>query len=884
MKKTEMTPLEKIIDKLSQKEERAFIERKPLAGKKFADLSSGVTIKNSFPDEEDLLATAFAELDTVLDGWQIPRKNNAYRMEFKKDASLGEEEYILSIKENALLLASNDTEGMRRGLYHLAESLQYSGGKRLYLAEERKKMFIRNRISRSYYSPTHRPPDNIDELDNDIDYYPEPYLNILAREGINILWLTVHFSEVSWSSITEKDKECDKRLAKLKKTVEKCRRYGMRIFLFCIEPRGFRGLKGLPEKYPELVGVDWGWDMYGFCPSSPVAQKYLYEITNNLFKSVPNLGGLLNITLGEALSSCFHMTYPGQSCPRCGKLPATEVFKRVVDPMVRGMRDAAPKAELISWFYRSNPNPTEESWIRECEAALPEGSIALYNFESGMSLTQQGLKLYGGDYWQAHKGPSNRFKKLVDLMNKKGKRVAAKLQVSNGHELATIPVIPVPGTFYHKYKYLHNNKVDSVMYSWYFGCFPGLMNQAVQLLSYTDFPETEEDFLLDLAGRSWGEFAPEVARAWKYFSQGYDCYPLDTAIQYYGPFHHGIAWPLILDLELKDLQQTWLPRPASGDAIGRCLGPFSLEKMEKQTGKMARIFGKGVKIMEELAPHFAEDPQRSIDIEYAIGTGLLLTSGWHIFKFYLLRKELYTTKNSRILAQMEKIVEEEIVNTEKMMELCRKNPLIGYHSEAQVCKFTPEILKERLAGLEKLLAEDFPRFRANLAKGILPESPAGEKNALYVADGTFVKQETFSWSLKKAAGGMVKFSFECSYPPGTPNHMSDRLYIHIGDKYYTEPTILMTMTYKGLMNPKDVIMEEYISKPGKEVWKGSCLLPEEYFSADKEMCFNIIRRYECKGKDFLDSWIPDPGIPGTGATNHVMFAAKMGKVVLPWKK
>ena len=873
MKNAVMTPLEKIIDKLSQKEERAFIFREPLAGKKFASLEGGVAVKNHFPDPEGLLESAFEELYTVLDGWKI-KKNGSYPMEFKQDPSLGEEEYTLSIRENILILSSGDTEGMRRGLYHLAESIQFSGGQRIYLAEERKKMFIRNRISRSYYSPTHRPPDNIDELDNDIDYYPEPYLNILAREGINILWLTVHFSEVSWSSITEKDKNCEKRLAKLRKTVEKCRRYGMRIFLFCIEPRGFKGIQGLAVRYPELVGVDWGWDMYGFCPSSDVAQKYLYEITNNLFKAVPGLGGLLNITLGEALSSCFHMTYPGESCPRCGKLAPKEIIRRVVEPMIKGMRDAAPHAEFISWFYRSNPNPTEASWIRECEASLPEGAIALYNFESGMSLTQQGIKIYGGDYWQAHVGPSDRFKKLVSLMNKHGRKVAAKLQVSNGHELATIPVIPVPGTFYHKYKYLHNHNVTSVMYSWYFGCFPGLMNQAVQLLSYTDFPESEEAFLLDLAGRTWGKFAPRVAEAWKYFSKGYGCYPMNTAIQYYGPFHHGIAWPLYLDLKLLDMLQTWLPKPPSGDAIGRCLGDFSLEQMEKQTRKMARIFGRGVKIMEEIAPAFAEDPQRSRDIEYAIGTGLLLSSGWHIFKFYLLRRELYRTKNARILPRMAKIVREEIANSEKMIALCRKNPLIGYHSEAQVCKFTPEILEERVAGLKVLLEEEFPKFRRNLAEGILPLSPAGEKNGLYTADGTIVQGETFRWSIRKAGKGKVKFSFECSYPPGTPNHMSDKLYLHIADKYYSESMKLVCITYQSVNG-----VEKFSTKPGKDSWKGYCILPAEYFGS--EMCFNVMRRYECKGEDRIDSWVPEPGLPGVGATNGVMYSSKLGKVILP---
>lgn len=36
-----------------------------------------------------------------------------------------------------------------------------------------------------------------DELMDDVDYYPEPYLDRLAHEGINGLWITVEWRNLA---------------------------------------------------------------------------------------------------------------------------------------------------------------------------------------------------------------------------------------------------------------------------------------------------------------------------------------------------------------------------------------------------------------------------------------------------------------------------------------------------------------------------------------------------------------------------------------------------------------------------------------------------------------------------------------------------------------
>ena len=141
-----------------------------------------------------------------------------------------------------------------------------------------------------------------DELMDTVDYYPDQYLNRLAHEGVNGLWLTVDFRDlVSTTYTPEAGKDGGKRLAKLKRTVDQCLRYGIRTYIFTIEPRAWGNQPpyyndiNVLEHYPELGGVRSGNIVY-FCPSSKTAQDYLYQVVNKIFTEVPELGGIINIS------------------------------------------------------------------------------------------------------------------------------------------------------------------------------------------------------------------------------------------------------------------------------------------------------------------------------------------------------------------------------------------------------------------------------------------------------------------------------------------------------------------------------------------------------------------------------------------------------------
>jgi hypothetical protein len=98
-----------------------------------------------------------------------------------------------------------------------------------------------------------------DELMDTVDYYPDQYLNRLAHEGVNGLWLTVDFRDLVSTKFTPKaGKDGVKRLAKLKRTVAQCLRYGIRTYIFTIELRAWGNQPpyymdiNLLKHYPEL--------------------------------------------------------------------------------------------------------------------------------------------------------------------------------------------------------------------------------------------------------------------------------------------------------------------------------------------------------------------------------------------------------------------------------------------------------------------------------------------------------------------------------------------------------------------------------------------------------------------------------------------------------
>ena len=308
----------KFVGDLAKREpQRFFWSRKALPSE--LDLSGGITVVDEYA-AGDNLKTALSDLDSFLSDAKLP-KNGSAKLTLKRGKVSGYESYRIEVGKSGITITADDDEGLRRGVYFHQDLIQSQDGAFLPVGKIERKPWIKNRISRCFFGPIKRPPFNRDELLDDIDYYPDEYLSKLAREGINGLWLTIEFRELAKTSFTERDPNAEKRLEKLRKTVEKCGKYGIKVWLFAIEPKSLPADDPLLAAHPEWKGArGWGND-YAFCTASESARQYLRESLADIFANVPNLGGLINISHGERITNCLS-ALPAVSdaeikCTRC---------------------------------------------------------------------------------------------------------------------------------------------------------------------------------------------------------------------------------------------------------------------------------------------------------------------------------------------------------------------------------------------------------------------------------------------------------------------------------------------------------------------------------------------------------------------------------------
>lgn len=719
---------------------------------------SGVSVV--FSGADLVPETAMISLHRVLNAKNVSEKGEGIPVVFALEPSWEKEEFELSATEKEVRITASDADGMRRAVYFFEDRIRETPKVLCTVGCWHRKAQVKIRISRCFFGPTGRPPFFIDELMNDVDYYPEEYLNKLAHEGINGLWLTMYFFDMPSTVFPDHGKDAPQRFAKLQRTVDKCARYGIRIYVFFSEPKFFMD-DFKPHAYPcsSAEGHPELRQLHDrFCTSTEAGKRFMRESIEALFSNVHGLGGFINIMFGEDNGTCpglFTFEY-AEHCPECFRRGGPAVFREQAQIMYEAMKKYSPESEFLGWFYApgSRDGGRTARYMDEIQKAWPDECFFLYNFESGGMAEQLGKIRTVFDYSLAFVGPSQQF---AD-MTKNCARKAAKLQVGCSHEDASVPFIPVPSNLYEKYRFLHSSDVTAVMQCWYFGNYPGLMNQAAGELSFAPFPENEKAFLERLAAPDWRKNAPLVAEAWRCFSAAYRQFPMNICFEWYGPLHHSICWPWHLFPADAPLAPSWLIKQfpeISGDRIGECLGfHHNLADAIAICRSMDETWCCGAEIMKKLLPEYQDDPDRTGDIGIALAVGLQIRSTLNTLLFYDARERMFRTGKSE-LEMMKELIRNEISNTEQMKELCLKDPRLGYHSEAEAFLFHPEKLEKRKELLVHLLEDDFPRFRldAPFIKAWTGEKPTG----LTAEAGTFypIGKSGSSWRIFAENGKMV---------------------------------------------------------------------------------------------------------------------------------
>lgn len=675
----------------------------------------GLYIKNYFENYEGYLRTAYDDFEAFLRAFKI--KGESFPLHIIKSDGYSHEQYKIKLSEDGFFIYASDTEGVRRALVYIEDEIRAAECCCLSPFEITRSPFIKTRITRCFFGPINRPPKSIDELYDDVDYYPENYLQRLVHDGSNALWIYVNFNELLKSPVvTEFGRESERRLRKLSRVVEKCKNYGIKIYVLGCEPMGLSG--ELAEKYSDMLGAE-GWGGRTICPRTERGRAHIVGMVKELFSRVPDLGGFISITAGELATSCASMD-SWCDCPRCSRYPRGENVAYTTELIKGAMREVGSSGDFISFSYGHRYWNFND--ITDYVKAAPKDVMLLQNFDDFGFVEQLGKTRLSIDYWLSYDGPSYLFKHTAGSTKKYGKHLFAKMQICNSHEIASVPCIPVPGILYNKYKAAYELGVEGIMQCWYFGNYPSLMSRAAGELSFFDDFSSKREFLLRLAARLYGKSRAEaIANAFECFEKSYTQYPVNAMFSYYGPMHDGVCWELSLLPKDKPLPESWMStdRP-DGDRIYEATNAaHTLGEVLTLTDAMCREWNEGVKYLSGIT---------EIDELSTLAEALMtmLSSGRNILEFYKLRERLgfiaYGQKENAddLLSRMREIVIEEIQNSEKISALCEKNAKLGYHSEAEGFKFFPKKCAFRIDRLKALLDTEFPTVKKRISEGKVP--------------------------------------------------------------------------------------------------------------------------------------------------------------------
>ena len=674
---------------------------------------SGVVFDFDFPDESGLLETAYSDLKEFV-RIHCP-KDGIYTIRTELKEGMKHEEHCITVSSNECVISASDTEGIRRALYYIEDEMIRRKGPFLPYGSIVRQPHIKKRITRNFYTPHEA---NL-ELKDDIDYYPENYLSRLSHDGVNGLWMFVRLRDFVPSDIVpEYGIGGEAQLKKLNEITKKCARYGIGVYCLGVEPASSYDNEILEKNHSDMLGANfWNTDYRAICPSTPKGSAYAKECMYKLFTLVPDLAGFISITTGEAVAGCGGVGTPDEiNCPRCKAAGLTKpmALAKTESLMQEGMKKAKPDAEFISWTYGAR-SWTDDMIIEHCrvrDASIP----IMNNFEDKGTLVQLGKERKTLDYWLSYPGPGDLFTILGE--NAPNSPLYAKIQVCCSHELATVPYVPVPGILYDKYSAMLNYGTEGVMYCWFFGNYPGMMNKAAGELAFLPFFESKEEFLYNLALLyTTPENAPRLTQAWQLFEKGYTNCPYNVLFAWFGLLNDAPARPLhLLPVDI-GLPSNWLlSQSVEGDRFGECIGMMhSPEEVFTLLSQMKEMWEQGLDILNTI-----EVPDEMKTLSNAIG--ILMNSAYNVLKFYLMRNELgYGNCNKDcVLSDMKKIVCEEIENSLLLADICKKDSRLGYHSEAVGYKFFPEKLNWRVSRLEEISNSEFPEVEKRISDNLSP--------------------------------------------------------------------------------------------------------------------------------------------------------------------
>lgn len=501
-------------------------------------------------------------------------------------------------------------------------------------------------------------------LDDELKDYSEEYLIRLSNSGVNGLWFHESLKNLSeFPFDTSLSEGYEKRVKNLNKLVERCKKYGVNIYLYLNEPRSLS--YDFFEKYPHLKGQECPGG-YCLCTSVKEVQDYLYNAVKSLAQSVPHLKGIMTITMSENPTHCYARplvdnTWLKTTCPNCIGRSAEEVASEVNNIIARGLRDGNGYTKLIAnlWGWASFCNWTDEMIERGIKL-LDKDIEVLCVSEFSKKFNKGGVDSEVIDYSISVVGPSDITVKSLKLAKENGHRIWAKIQANNSWECAGVPFIPAFDLMVEHIENLKKLGIEGLMLGWSLGGFPG----GALPLCVSSCAEGKVD--TDLWYSKTYEDKSDVAKnAIGALSKAFKEFPFSVEAIYFGG--QNMACGNLFDLEPDNKESTMVC--FAYDDYEKWSYPYGIDVYISQMEKLVQGFKDGLKIFDGVNGNLNfEELKRSAE-----GTYLHMSSTLNLAKFAKFKRDKENNKQGLI-----DVCVSEMQNAKDLYRLMGEDAKIGY--------------------------------------------------------------------------------------------------------------------------------------------------------------------------------------------------------------
>jgi hypothetical protein len=327
--------------------------------------------------------------------------------------------------------------------------------------------------------------------------------------------------------------------------------YGLKAYAWLNTRQKFPKDDPVFKTHPEIRGaLTWKADgEYTLCTSHPLVRRYLRESVQGLFKTLPELKGVVLIIGGEGFYHChmraFGVAKGHTNCTRCEPLGAEAAVADLCNDLAAAARSVRPDAEVVLWPYSAEHVWAADFAVTGLLEKLKPGTALLTEIEKSETIAKpNGIQKSVWDYSIDFIGPAARTKQQIAACAKRHIPVYLKSEPELGFEAPRLPQIPCMDRWADRAEALASCGAGGAWVFPAFRPFYGTSTAEINKLLWWTPTDDRERLLQTLAKRIAGEPAAQQLRAaWKACSDAIAESP-ELPSYYLGPYYLGPLHPM----------------------------------------------------------------------------------------------------------------------------------------------------------------------------------------------------------------------------------------------------------------------------------------------------------------------------------------------------